>query len=145
MGDVWNDAGVLQVQLIWKGTYPWTRRVDWCSHLPREVDAVLITSPENRLYFTGFLGEGVLLLTRNPFFFFAARWILSSAQKIIRDMQVLLFGHGISPVAGDAKQVFCASNCSGIAVSFGGAVEKTEGTVSTGGVCGDDRADSTDP
>ncbi len=57
--------------------------------LPRDLDAVLITSPENRLYFTGYPGEGVLLLTRNPFFFFSDPQDISSAKKMIRDMLVL--------------------------------------------------------
>lgn len=64
--------------------------------LPKELDAVLITSPENRLYFTGFSGDGVLLLTRNPFYFFAASQSYGAAGKSIRDMILLPLEEGLS-------------------------------------------------
>ncbi len=57
--------------------------------LPRDMDAVLLTSLENRVCFSGFSGEGALLLTRNPFFFFAAPQSYAAAGKTIRDMLVL--------------------------------------------------------
>lgn len=73
-------------------------------HLPKEVDAVLITSPENRLYFTGSSLDGVLLLTRNPFYFFAASLDTLAAHQSIRDMQVLPLETGFPRLPEIAKK-----------------------------------------
>lgn len=58
--------------------------------LPKDLDAVWITSPQNRLYFTGFSSsDGILLLTRNTFYFLVDFRYLEAAKRIIRDMKIV--------------------------------------------------------
>lgn len=58
--------------------------------LPKDLDAVLITSPENRLYFTGFSSSaGILLLTRNTFYFLVDFRYIEAAKRNIRDMKLV--------------------------------------------------------